>query len=93
MSNLLEEGFGKKFPVSDTIRNDILDARTISRSSLWWTAVLQFRKSETEPEEKYITLYKWKMTKGVWKRASSFKINSSKHLEKIVGALQDFHES
>lgn len=87
----IDGDFGKKFPVSDTIRNDIVDARTISRSSLWWTAVLQFRKPNTE--EKYVTLYKWKMTNGVWKRTSSFKINSLKHLEKIVSALVAFQES
>jgi len=86
-----EHEFGKNFPVSETIRSDILDARTIARSSQWWTAVLLFNNPKNDST--YITLYKWKLSNGDWKRASSFKINSSEHLCKIIKALEGFQGS
>ena len=86
-----EQDFGKNFPVSETIRSDILDARTISRSSQWWTAVLLFRNPKYDSF--YITLYKWQLRNGAWKRASSFKINTLDHLNKIIKTLEEFQGS
>jgi len=85
------QNFGKNFPVFENIRSNILDARTISRSSRWWTAVLLLRNSKDDSS--YIALYKWTFTNGDWKRASSFKINKQEHLNKIIEALRLFHES
>ena len=86
-----DQELGKKFPVADVIRSDILDARTISRSSQWWTAILLFNNPGNDST--YITLDKWKLNKGVWKRAPSFKINSPGHLKKIIDTLEGFQES
>ena len=86
----LEHDLGKNFPVSETIRSDILDARTISRSSQWWTAVLLF--SNPRNDSSYITLYKWQLRDGTWKRASSFKINTLEHLNKITKTLEGFQD-
>ena len=79
---------GKNFPVSETIRSDILDARTISRSSQWWTAILLFNNPKNN--SRYMTLYKWNLRNGVWKKASSFKINAPDHLSKIIKSLEEF---
>jgi hypothetical protein len=84
----LGSDIGKNFPVSETIRADILDARTISRSSQWWTAILLFNNPKTGLP--YITLYKWQLRGGVWKKASSFKINKPDHLAKIRNVLEAF---
>jgi len=32
--------FGQNFPISEYYQDGILDAETISRSGLWWTAAL-----------------------------------------------------
>ena len=81
---------GKNFPVSETIRSDILDARTISRSSQWWTAILLFNNPKNNSP--YITLYKWNLRNSVWKKASSFKINAPDHLSKILNVLEGFQD-
>ena len=87
----MDEEFGKNFPVSETIRSQIIDARTIARTGQWWTAVLLFKAPANNSF--YITMYKWNLKNNVWKRASSFKINSSVHLEKIIKTLEIFQES
>ena len=85
------QDLGKNFPVSEKIRSDILDARTISRSSQWWTAILLFNNPRNNSS--YITLYKWNLRDGVWKKASSFKINAPDHLSKILETLEGFQGS
>ena len=87
----MAENFGQNFPVSETIRSDILDARTISRNSIWWTAILLFKNPKND--SRYLTLYKWNYRNGVWKKASSFKINKPSHLNKILEVLDGFKES
>ena len=49
------QDLGKNFPVSETIRSDILDARTISRSGQWWTAILLFNNPKNNSP--YITKF------------------------------------
>lgn len=87
----MDPNLGKNFPVSSTIREEILDARTISRSSTWWTAILLFNNPRNNIP--YLTLYKWQLRNGVWKKAQSFKINKKSHLAKILEVFEGFTES
>ena len=79
---------GTNFPVAEFLRDHILDARTVSRRGGWWSAVLKIEDPRTK--EPYIALYRWRLKEGEWKKATSFKINSSDHVKTIIEALTKF---
>lgn len=79
---------GRNFPVSEYLRPHILDAQTVSRAGNWWTAVLCIQDPHTS--RPYVALYKWQRRNGEWKKASSFKINSHRHLATILQCLSEF---
>ena len=76
------------FPVSEYLRDNILDARTVSKRGPWWTALLVINDPETK--KTYVAFYKWKKNAGAWKKMTSFRINSLKHLEIVKKALDGF---
>lgn len=80
--------FGKNFPVAEYLRTHILDARTVSRSGGWWTAVLLIE--DPRNGKPYLALYRWQRRHDEWKKASSFKINSTAQLVEIVDCLLKF---
>ena len=80
--------FGTNFPVAEYLRDHIQTARTISRSGSWWTAILVI--SDPRSGNPYVALYKWQNRGGDWKKATSFRISSKEHLDKIIEHLRDF---
>ena len=77
---------GKNFPIEESLRNNILDAWTISRSGPWWAAVLVIK--DPRSGALYLAFYRWRSTKGEWKKVSGFKINSRKSFKAILAALE-----
>jgi len=77
-----------RFPVSDYLRPHVIDGRTVARAGGWWTAILLIEDPQTRSP--YIALYKWHNRSGSWRKASSFKINSSVHLHDILEVLPEF---
>ena len=78
---------GQNFPVTESLRSHIRNARTISRAGNWWTAVLLVDDPWTG--KPFVSLYKWQRRQGAWKKTSSFKIHSAKHLAAIVESLSE----
>ena len=81
---------GKNFPISDYLKPHILDARTISHTGAWWTAILLIR--DPKSEKPYVAFYKWQKRNGEWKRASGFKINNKKALGSSIECLNEYSE-
>ena len=79
---------GQNFPVDEYLRPQIRNARTISRSGQWWTAVLVIE--DPVARKPFLALYKWQKQNDGWQKKSSFRINSAKHLATIVESLQAF---
>ena len=78
------------FPIDGYYKEHILDAITISRNHLWWTAVLLI--NDPKSKKKIIRLYKWQNRKGVWKRSSAFTLSSKKNIESLANALDEFKD-
>ena len=81
---------GTNFPVAEYLRPHILDARTISRTGAWWTAILVIE--DPRNNKPYIALYKWQSKDGSWRKSTSFRISQGKHLTGIVETLAEFSE-
>lgn len=79
---------GKNFPISDYYRDNIVDARTISRSGNWWTALLVIR--DPRSGRPFLGLYRWQNANGQWKTRSRFLIRRESDLQTIVDCLQSF---
>ena len=56
------------------IRDNIVDAITISRSGNWWSAVVLIKMQKEE--KKFIRLYKWQKKDGKWSRRGNNSINN-----------------
>jgi hypothetical protein len=82
---------GTNFPVDKYYRDNILDARTITHSGSWWSAILVIRDPKTLAP--FVALYKWRKRDGEWKKATSFKINKLGDLQTIQAALEEFSGS
>jgi hypothetical protein len=81
---------GQNFPVDEYLRRQITDARTISKKGPWWTAVLLFE--DPDSKKRFLGLYKWNKHSTRWHKHSSFRINSKRHLDAAICALQQFSD-
>jgi hypothetical protein len=79
--------FSKHFPVSEYLRDSILDARTISNTGVWWTACLAIK----DPRSKKVSLvfYKWQWQKKTerWVNKQKIKLNSLSDVNDAIAAL------
>jgi hypothetical protein len=79
---------GQNFPVSDYYRDQILDARTISRGGGWWTAVLLMQ--DPVSKKPFLAVYRWRHNGETWKLRKSISFKNKKQVEDIIGILNDF---
>ena len=79
------------FPVSDYYKGRIGEARTISRSGSWWTAVLLIENPATEAP--FLAFYRWQKRDGVWKVRKSFNCKSKKDAARLVQIVQELSDS
>ena len=61
---------GKDFPVSSYYKDNIVDARTITRAGRWWMAALVI--SDPKSGRRMLNLYQWQMTENGWKTRKQF---------------------
>lgn len=78
---------GTNFPVPDELKNQIIDAYTLSKGGGWWTAILLFKDPNTNVINAH--LYRWKNKNDIWMKIKDFKL-SRKNIEKLISALQEF---
>lgn len=76
-----------RFPVAQYLKMQVLDGRTISRTGAWWSAALVIQ--DPRSSKPYIAFYKWNFRSGEWKRASSFKLKSQEHLDKLLVSIDE----
>lgn len=81
---------GLNFPVSDYYKEHLLDAITISRTGMWWSAILLINNPKTL--KPFVALYKFQKRDDAWKVRQKIHINSKKDIEKYVEALTEFSE-
>ncbi len=65
---------GQNFPISEYYRPYIIDAVTISRTGLWWTAVLLIEDPKTK--KPFIALYRWQRVRDSWKTRKRFTLRA-----------------
>ena len=82
---------GQNFPIDEYLRSRITEAQTILRKGQWWAAVLLFE--DPDSKRRSLGLYKWQKRGSSWQRHSSFRINSKKHLDATISALQQFSDN
>ena len=75
------------FPVSDYYKEQVVEARTISRSGLWWSAILLIRDPKTS--KPFLAFYRWQKRDGDWKVRKSFKCGTVRDARKIIDILQE----
>lgn len=76
---------GQNFPVSDYYADKIINARTISRSSTWWTAILALE--DPKSGKSFLCFYRWQLQNNKWKTNSRFRINSLKDADALLESL------
>lgn len=77
-----------EFPISEHYRQHILDADTVTRRGVWWTAVLLIKDPKTA--KPFIGLYRWQLTKNGWKIRKRFTFRKIEEIDAIVGMIQKF---
>ena len=78
------------FPVSDYYKQAVREARTISRSGLWWSAVLVIEDPATGSP--FLGLYRWQKRQGKWRVRKSFNFRSRRDAARVIGILQELSE-
>jgi len=79
---------GQNFPVSEYYKGRVIDAETISRSGLWWTAVLLL--SDPKTEQPLIACYRWQRSGNDWKTRNRFYCKNKKDAARILDILTRF---
>jgi hypothetical protein len=78
---------GSDFPISEYLKDHIIDAETISRGGSWWTAILLIE--DPVSKEAFISLYRWKKTKNGWKIDKSFPLKK-KNIGQITEVIERY---
>jgi len=78
------------FPVSDYYKDRVREARTISRTGLWWAAVLLIEDPRTE--QLFLKFYRWQKRNGNWRVNQSFSCRSKQDCQKLVSTIVDLGE-
>lgn len=81
---------GQNFPIDDYYKSHIVDAITLSRKGVWWTAVLLIEDPKTD--HLFVSIYRWQKTGDDWKKRSSMRINSKKDCSALEEALSGFQD-
>jgi hypothetical protein len=79
---------GVNFP--NTGEYKIVDGETISRTGVWWFAILLLE--DESRGVRFLSMYKWQNKKGEWKKHSNFRVNSMKHAAKVSDIVRRFSE-
>lgn len=82
--------FEQLFPISDYYKKNIIDAVTITRAGIWWSAILLIE--DPKSKKQFLSLYKWQYKELEWRIRSRFKITKKKDADKIVKIINDFSE-
>ena len=75
------------FPVSDYYKSRIREARTISRTGNWWSAVLLIDDPTTN--KLFLAFYRWQKRDGTWKVRKSFNCRSKKDALRILNIVEE----
>lgn len=78
---------GINFPISEYYRQNILDARTISRGGPWWTAVLLIQ--DPKSNRPFVALYRWQKTESGWKARKRFTFRKQKDIQDAFAAVSE----
>ena len=76
---------GINFPISDFLKDSIIDAETISRRGGCWTAILVIKDPQTQ--EPFVSFNRWQLDRGNWKLRKSIFFKRKRQIEDIVQAL------
>jgi hypothetical protein len=79
---------GQDFPISDYYRENIIDAVTINRTGVWWSAILVIEDPKTE--KPFLGIYKWQKKGDGWKVRSKYNIRSQNDANKFASTVADF---
>ena len=78
---------GKNFPISDHYRENIVDARTVSRKGSWWSAVLAIK--DPKNGKVFIGLYKWQNVNGEWRVRSKYNLRSQEEIQGVIDLVSE----
>lgn len=81
---------GTNFPISDYYKENIVDAKTISRRGGWWTAIILTKDPKNDKLK--IILYKWQLRGNGWKTRKSFIFKSVKEITTIFKIVKKFSQ-
>ena len=76
------------FPVTDFYKGHILDGQTLSRTGVWWTAILLIEEPKTK--KPFIGLYRWQKTQAGWKVRKRFSFHRVKEVSQVIEIIQKF---
>lgn len=80
---------GQNFPISDFLRDRIVDGETLNRHGGWWSALLMLENPDSG--KKSLALYRWQSVGGAWKNRSKFYIHSKEDALKISMLLSKWN--
>ena len=81
---------GSKFPVSDYYKPHVVDARTLSRTGNWWTAILIIK--DPKNGNQFVGCYKWQKMADGWKRRSNLNFRSKDDIDLFIENLNELKQ-
>jgi len=79
------------FPVDSSLRKQIRDGVTLSRTENWWSAALLIE--DPWRGKRYVAFYRWENRDGVWKRRAKFTCWNRVDADKIRSFLGTHHSA
>lgn len=78
------------YPVSEYYKNKLVGGETVTKTGIWWTAILLIQDPKTQ--KPFVGMYRWQKTKAGWKTRKRFTSRRKSELKQVIKTLQDFSE-